>query len=88
MILDTTLIGPIFQLEHLLMACGEKKPFLVLKIRSALKLEQVGWEFSNVGIVKTLSSEEFDDNRHVNANQFHRALAFSRVKMGTSPSLS
>ena len=64
------------------MACGEKKPLLVLKIRSGLKLEQVGWEFSNVGIVKTLSSEEFDDNRHVNANQFHRALAFSRVKNG------
>ena len=88
LMLDTTLIGPIFQLEPLLMACGEKKPVLVLEIRSGLKLEQVGLEFSNVGIIKTLSPEELDDNRHVNANQFHRALAFSRGKMGTALSLS
>jgi hypothetical protein len=88
LILDTTLIGPIFQLEHLLMACGEKKPLLVLEIRSGLKLEQMGLEFSNVGIVKTLSSDELDDNRYMNANQFHRALTFSRGKMGTSLSLS
>ena len=88
LILDTTLIGPIFQLEPLLMACGEKKPLLVLEIRSGLKLEQVGLEFSNVGIVKTLSPEELDDNRYLSANQFHRALAFSRGKMGTALSLS
>ncbi len=88
LMLDTTLIGPIFQLEPLLMACGEKKPVLVLEIRSGLKLEQVGLEFSNVGIIKTLSPEELDDNRYLNANQFHLALAFSRGKMGTALSLS
>ena len=88
LILDTTLIGPIFQLEPLLKACGENKPLLVLEIRSGLKLEQAGLEFSNVGIVKTLSPKDLDDNRYLDASQFHRALAFCRGKMGTALSLS
>ncbi len=88
LMLDTTLIGPIFQIAPLLNACGEKKPVLVLEIRSGLKLDQLGLEFSNVGIIKTLSSKELDDNRYVNAKDFHRDLAFSRGKMGTALSLA
>lgn len=88
LMLDTTLIGPIFQVEPLLKACGQKKPVLVLEVRSGLKLDQLGLEFSNVGLIKTRSPKEFDDKRYLNAKHFHRDLAFSRGKMGTALSLA
>ncbi|MFC1776405.1 hypothetical protein ACFL3I_03575 [Pseudomonadota bacterium] len=88
LMVDTTLLGPLCELEPVLAACGEKKPVLVMEIRSGLKLEQVGLEFSNVGIIKILTPADLDTTDYMDAKQLHKALSFSRGKMGLSLSLS
>ena len=88
LLVDTTLLGPMFHLGPLLDACGEKKPILVLEIRSGLKLDQVGLEFSNVGIIRTLTPEDLDTNRYPDAKQFHQTLKGNRKILGNALTLS
>ena len=88
LMVDNTLLGPMFQLGPVLAACGERQPILVMEIRSGLKLEQVGLEFSNVGIIKTLSPEGLDTGRYMDAEQFHKSLVSARKRLGGGLSLS
>lgn len=49
---DTTLCGPFFPLQSLLRALdGSTAPSLVVRMNSALKLDQAGLEFANVGVL-------------------------------------
>lgn len=82
LLLDTTLLGPLFQIGPFLDACGERTPLLVLEIRSGLKLDQVGLEYSNVGIVRILTRED-PDTRPVDAGQFKLALLSARKVLGS-----
>lgn len=88
LMVDSTLLGPMFQLGPLLVACGARTPLLAMDIRSGLKLEQVGLEFSNVGIIKTLSPEGLDTDRYMDAEQFHESLVSARKRLGGGLSLS
>jgi hypothetical protein len=88
LMVDTTLLGPLFDAGALLVTLAEHKPLLMLEIRSGLKLEQVGLEFSNVGVIRVLSPETLDSKQYPDAKKFQQKLAFSRGKMGTSLSFS
>ncbi len=84
---DSTLLGPGFQIEPLLVACGDKAPLIALEVRSGLKLDQVGLEFSNVGIVKTLTPTREDGSRYPSAQQFHSSLVEARKVLGNALSV-
>ena len=61
-IVDTTLAGPCFDLDHMLagdMGCLEPPP-LVARLSSGLKLDQAGLELANVGIVSLYRHESQD----------------------------
>lgn len=84
LLLDTTLLGPIFQLGPFLDALGERKPILVMEIRSGLKLDQVGLEFSNAGIIRTFTHNNLDTGRYPDAEQVSLALRSQRKILGNA----
>ena len=88
LMVDNTLLGPVFKMGPLLAACGEKKPMLALEVRSGLKLDQAGLEFTNVGIVKTLSPDVLDKSQQLDAAKFRQGLVSARKRLGTGLSLS
>ncbi len=83
LVLDTTLLGPTFDIGSLLSACGEKKPLLVLEIRSGLKLDQVGLEFSNVGVIRIFTPDDLDKSRYPDADRFRTLLSDTRKVLGS-----
>lgn len=50
-VVDTSLTGPAFGMADLTRAFGDRPPWMVLWMRSGLKLDQQGLELFNVGIV-------------------------------------
>ncbi len=84
LVVESTLLGPGFQIEPLLVACGDKAPLIALEVRSGLKLDQVGLEFSNVCIVKTLRPTREDGSRYPSAQQFHSSLVEARKVLGNA----
>ncbi|MGB5735684.1 MAG: hypothetical protein WBM40_14715 [Thiohalocapsa sp.] len=88
LMLDTTMLGPYFDAAPLLAGCQDNKPLLVLEVRSGLKLDQVGLEFSNVGIIKSLTPYDLDSSRYPDAKELHEILSWSRKVLGTALSLS
>ncbi len=87
LLLDTTLLGPLVQMGPLLQAFGERAPVLVLELRSGLKLDQVGLEFSNVGILRVLTPESQDQQHGLDATQFHEQLRITRNVLGNGLSV-
>ena len=83
LVLDTTLLGPVFDPAPLLSACGERKPLLVLEIRSGLKLDQVGLEFSNVGIIRIFTHEDLDTERYPGSSEVWKELKKLRKILGS-----
>jgi hypothetical protein len=58
LVFDTTLCGPFFPLQSLLRALdGSAAPRLVVRMNSALKLDQAGLEFANVGVLSLYTPE-------------------------------
>ncbi len=80
---DTTLLGPIFDPGPLLSTFGDRKPLLVLEIRSGLKLDQVGLEFSNVGVVRIFTPHDLDTDRYPAAGRFRAMLTDLRKLLGS-----
>lgn len=58
LVFDTTLCGPFFPLQSLLCALdGSAAPRLAVRMNSALKLDQAGLEFANVGVLSLYTPE-------------------------------
>ncbi|MBF0455436.1 MAG: hypothetical protein HQL72_11550 [Magnetococcales bacterium] len=87
LIIDSTLLGCEFDLELFLTACGSHRPVLALDIRSGLKLDQSGLEFSNVGLVKICTHQDLQQPRYPTAEQFHSRMEINRSILGTALSL-
>ncbi|MBF0213194.1 MAG: hypothetical protein HQM00_06475 [Magnetococcales bacterium] len=87
LMVDSTLLGATFDLEALLLACGSRWPLLALELRSGVKLDQHGLEFSNIGIVKIATHPELDVSKYPSAKAFRDKLGLNRMVMGTSLSL-
>lgn len=88
LILDVTLLGPTFDVGVLLAACKDRKPVAVLEIRSGLKLDQVGLEFSNVGVVKVWTPEGLDVEAYPVVARLNALLVNKRKLLGNGLSLS
>ncbi|MBO6558606.1 MAG: hypothetical protein JJ957_19055 [Pseudomonadales bacterium] len=82
LILDTTLLGPTFEIEPLLQAFGDRRPEVLIDIRSGLKLDQAGLELSNVGVVRFFTPEERTKDKPT-VEHIHKALISIRKIMGS-----
>ena len=88
LVLDVTLLGPTFDVGVFLAACEDRKPVVVLEIRSGLKLDQVGLELSNVGVVKVLTPEGLDVEAYPDVAELNVILGKKRNLLGNGLSLS
>lgn len=59
-IIDTTLMGDLFPFGELLNKKSYSKSIVFINLRSALKLNQQGFEFSNVGLISFYYSSELE----------------------------
>lgn len=83
LLLDTTLLGPLFELPPLLELLAHHPPMLVIDIRSGLKLDQVGLEYANAGVIQTYSPRSAGDDAKSAAELFQRQLRSFRKVLGT-----
>lgn len=84
---DSTLLGATFDLGEFLTACGNRRPLLALDVRSGLKLDQHGLEFSNLGMVRICTHRDLDETRHPSAERFRERLTRNRAVLGSGLSL-
>jgi len=79
-IIDTSLTGPTFTVSDLVGAFGDHLPWLVVFVRSGLKLDQQGLELSNVGIVNIYAPS--DGKRPVSLSHLMQRLTVNRAITG------
>jgi len=81
-VLDTSLVGDSFPVQHFCEALGKapQPPVLVVQIRSGLKLDQQGLELANVGLA-TLYAPTADAQM---LEQFSDSLRLARTTFGAS----
>ncbi len=81
-VVDTSLCGAYFPMDRFCRALESASITLVAEIRSGLKLDQEGFEFSNAGLL-TLWAQEVPKNLK-NLKLFDRSLRLARTTLGTS----
>lgn len=86
LVLDTSLLGPVFRMEDLLAALASSCPLLAIELRSGLKLDQEGLELSNVGITRLFTREGPPAGMH-GVEKWHRHLRSARKIFGNALSL-
>ncbi|EEB79589.1 hypothetical protein GPB2148_2521 [marine gamma proteobacterium HTCC2148] len=87
LVVDSTLLGAAFDMMALLAAMGDRSPVMAVEVRSGLKLDQVGLEFANVGLVKVFGCTHADSEQSTIASEFVQALASARKVLGTGLSI-
>ncbi len=81
LIIDTTLVGPGFCVSDFLNGFKMHRPWMVLCVRSGLKLDQQGLELANMGVVDIFVPT--DSERPINASEAHFRLKVARAVFGT-----
>ncbi len=81
LLIDSTLSGDRFSMAHLLDRLQADPPAMVVQVTSALKLHQMGLEFTNFSILSSYSRKKssFFKKRH----ELDKALRLARQTLGT-----
>lgn len=82
-IIDTTLMGDSFPFEKLLKNVGKANNIIYINFRSALKMHQQGFEFSNIGLVSLYYSSSLEPL----ADKLNKKLKSQRSIIGSNLSL-
>ncbi len=86
LVLDTSLLGPVFRMDALLEKLAPSCPLLAIELRSGLKLDQEGLELSNVGITR-LFTRKREATGIFPAEKWHRHMRSARKIFGNALSL-
>jgi len=84
LIFDTSLTGHRFNIEKVLTDLTDKPPWLIVGVRSGLKLDQQGLELSNVGIVDLYAPK---NSSPASLHDLAKKLGAARSVMGTGLTL-
>ena len=85
LIFDTSLTGHKYRIDKLLTDLSDAPPWLIINIRSGLKLDQEGLELANVGIVDLYSLKEKSPS---NLQELKKKLITARAVMGAGLGLN
>ncbi len=85
-IIDTTLVGIRFPISEFLKGFNHARPWIVLCVRSGLKLDQQGLETTNVGIVEIYVPS--GKKSPANVNEAHFKLMVARAVFGAGVSVN
>lgn len=79
-VVDTSLCGPTFPMERLCREIKHRPPAFVAQVRSGLKLDQEGLEFSNAGLLTLWTPNDPESIERL--DQFEDTLRLARTTVG------